>query len=129
MVAAVLERAGRRPTHRTRLLAAMLLGIAHHGVAAARRDPALDARHVQQLAADLALSGLRHMAADLLDPWRHDQHPLAIGVEENPLKPPLVDCGSDHGGAARALAPLPPIAARATARMEHERARRCMPRH
>jgi AcrR family transcriptional regulator len=61
MVAAVLARQGRRPPPTTRLLAAMLLGIAHHGVAAVRHDPALDPEHARQLATDLALSGLRHM--------------------------------------------------------------------
>ncbi len=68
MVATVLARAGRSPSGRTRLLAGMLLGIAHHGVAAVRRDPALDAREAQRLATALALSGLRHMATELLDP-------------------------------------------------------------
>jgi AcrR family transcriptional regulator len=68
MVAAVLARAGRPPTPSTRLLAGMLLGIAHHGIAAVRRDPALDAREAQRLATALALSGLRHMATELLDP-------------------------------------------------------------
>src|SRR5215210_186507 len=67
MVAAVLARAGRRPSPSTRLLAGMLLGIAHHGVATARRDPATDARRAQRLATDLALSGLRHMPPELLD--------------------------------------------------------------
>ena len=61
MVAAVLARQGRPASPSTRLLAAMLLGIAHHGVAAVRHDPALDAEHAQQLATELALSGLRHM--------------------------------------------------------------------
>jgi hypothetical protein len=61
MVAAVLARQGRSSTPSTRLLAAMLLGIAHHGVAAIRHDPALRADHAQRLATDLALSGLRHM--------------------------------------------------------------------
>src|SRR5829696_9252843 len=63
MVARVLARAGRPPSPHTRLLAAMLLGIAHHGVAAVRSDPALDPREAQRLATDLALSGLRHMPA------------------------------------------------------------------
>ena len=67
MVAAVLARTGRPPSPGTRLLAGMLLGIAHHGVAAARRDPTTDARRAQRLATDLALSGLRHMPAELLD--------------------------------------------------------------
>lgn len=67
MVAAVLARAGRPPSHSTRLLAAMLLGIAHHGVAAVRRDHRLDVQQAQRLATDLALSGLRYMAADRLD--------------------------------------------------------------
>jgi hypothetical protein len=44
MVATVLARAGRPPSPHTRLLAAMLLGIAHHGVAALRSDPTLDPR-------------------------------------------------------------------------------------
>jgi AcrR family transcriptional regulator len=66
MVEVVLERAGRPSAPETRLLAAMLLGIAHHGVAAARHDPALDVRRAQRLATALALSGLRHMAPDLL---------------------------------------------------------------
>jgi AcrR family transcriptional regulator len=66
MVAAVIARQGRRPAPTTRLLAAMLLGVAHHGVAALRHDPGLDAAHAQRLAADLALSGLRHMSADAL---------------------------------------------------------------
>jgi AcrR family transcriptional regulator len=61
MVASVLARAGRPPSPHTRLLAAMLLGIAHHGVAAVRRDPRLDPREAQRLATALALSGLRHM--------------------------------------------------------------------
>jgi AcrR family transcriptional regulator len=61
MVATVLARAGSPPSRHTRLLAAMLLGIAHHGVAAVRSDPALDAREAQRLASSLALSGLRHM--------------------------------------------------------------------
>src|SRR3954465_6815621 len=67
MVAAVLERAGRAPSPSTRLLAGMLLGIAHHGVATARRDAGADPRHARRLATDLALSGLRHMPAELLD--------------------------------------------------------------
>jgi AcrR family transcriptional regulator len=67
MVETVLARAGRPRSPETRLLAAMLLGIAHHGVAAARRDPALDVRRAQRLATALALSGLRHMAPDLLE--------------------------------------------------------------
>jgi AcrR family transcriptional regulator len=67
MVAAVLARTGRPPSPSTRLLAGMLLGIAHHGVAAARRDPEADVRQAQRLATDLALSGLRHMPAELLD--------------------------------------------------------------
>jgi AcrR family transcriptional regulator len=66
MVAAVLARAGRPPSQSTRLLAAMLLGIAHHGVTAVRRDPALDAGRAQRLAADLALSGLRHLEGESL---------------------------------------------------------------
>ncbi len=66
MVAAVLARAGRPPSKSTRLLAAMLLGIAHHGVTAVRRDPGLDAGRAQRLAADLALSGLRHMEGESL---------------------------------------------------------------
>jgi AcrR family transcriptional regulator len=61
MVGTVLARTGRAPAARTRLLAAMLLGIAHHGVAAARHDPALDAAEAQRLASDLALSGLREL--------------------------------------------------------------------
>jgi AcrR family transcriptional regulator len=67
MVAAVLARTGRPASDSTRPLAGMLLGIAHHGVAAARRDPALDARRAQRLATDLALSGLRHMGAEALN--------------------------------------------------------------
>src|SRR3954451_21178842 len=67
MVAAVLARTGRPPSPSTRLLAGMLLGIAHHGVATARRDPGAAPRHAQRLATDLALSGLRHMPAELLD--------------------------------------------------------------
>jgi hypothetical protein len=66
MVAAVLARVGRPPSKSTRLLAAMLLGIAHHGVTAVRRDPGLDAGRAQRLAADLALSGLRHMEGESL---------------------------------------------------------------
>jgi hypothetical protein len=42
----------------------MLLGIADHGVAAVRHDPALDTDHAQQLATDLGLGGLRHMAPE-----------------------------------------------------------------
>src|SRR3954454_5378203 len=61
MVATVLARAGGPPSPHTRLLAAMLLGIAHHGVAAVRGDPALDPREAERLATALALSGLRHM--------------------------------------------------------------------
>ena len=61
MVASVLARAGRPRSSHTRLLAAMLLGIAHHGVSAVRSDPALDPREAQRLATALALSGLRHM--------------------------------------------------------------------
>src|SRR5215207_1773653 len=61
MVATVLARAGGAPSPHTRLLAAMLLGIAHHGVAAVRSDPALDPEEAQRLATALALSGLRHM--------------------------------------------------------------------
>ena len=64
MVAAVLARQGRASTPNTRLLAAMLLGIAHHGVAAVRNDPALNTDRAQQLATDLALGGLRHMAPE-----------------------------------------------------------------
>jgi len=67
MVTTVLARAGRPRSPHTRLLAAMLLGIAHHGVAAVRSDPALDPREAQRLATDLALSGLRHMPAALLN--------------------------------------------------------------
>jgi AcrR family transcriptional regulator len=66
MVAAVLARQGRQPPPTTRLLAAMLLGIAHHGVVAVRSDPTLDAADAQRLAADLAVSGLRHMSAGAL---------------------------------------------------------------
>jgi AcrR family transcriptional regulator len=66
MVATVLARQGRQPPPTTRLLAAMLLGIAHHGVVAVRSDPALEAAVAQRLAADLALSGLRHMSAGAL---------------------------------------------------------------
>jgi hypothetical protein len=61
MVATVLARGGRPRSPHTRLLAAMLLGIAHHGVAALRADPSLDPREAQRLATALALSGLRHM--------------------------------------------------------------------
>jgi len=61
MVAAVLARAGRPPSPNSRLLAGMLLGIAHHGVAAVRSDPALDPHEAQRLATALALSGVRHM--------------------------------------------------------------------
>src|SRR5215213_9252568 len=67
MVAAVLARAGRPESPSTRLLAGMLLGIARHGVATARRDPAVDPRRARRLATELALSGLRHMPGDLLD--------------------------------------------------------------
>jgi hypothetical protein len=67
MVAAVLARTGRPPSPSTRLLAGMLLGIAHHGVATARRDPNADARTAERLAIELALSGLRHMPSGLLD--------------------------------------------------------------
>jgi AcrR family transcriptional regulator len=67
MVAAVLARTGREPTATTRLIAAMLLGIAHHGVAAGRHDPDLDAEQAQQLATNLALSGLRQLPSDLLN--------------------------------------------------------------
>lgn len=67
MVAAVLARADRPNSLSTRLLAAMLLGIAHHGVAAVRHDPAQDVQRAQRLATDLALSGLRNMGADVLD--------------------------------------------------------------
>jgi AcrR family transcriptional regulator len=66
MVGAVLARDGRRPAPTTRLLAGMLLGIAHHGVAAARRDPALDPGRARRLATELALSGLRRMAPEAL---------------------------------------------------------------
>jgi AcrR family transcriptional regulator len=66
MVGTVLARTGRPPAARTRLLAAMLLGIAHHGVTATRHDPALDAAEAQGLAPDLALSGLRELRPDLL---------------------------------------------------------------
>jgi AcrR family transcriptional regulator len=61
MVEAVLARTGRERVPSARLLAAMLLGIAHHGVAALRHDPALDSEDAQSLATALALSGLRHM--------------------------------------------------------------------
>jgi len=64
MVAAVLARQRRPSPPSTRLLAAMLLGIAHHGVAAVRHDVALHPEHAQRLATDLALSGLRHMAPE-----------------------------------------------------------------
>ena len=67
MVEAVLARTGRRPAPNTRLLAAMLLGIAHHGVAAARRDKTIDVAEAQQLATNLALSGLRHLPEGLFD--------------------------------------------------------------
>jgi AcrR family transcriptional regulator len=66
MVAAVLARLGRPRVRGTRLLAAMLLGIAHHGVAAIRHDPGLGARGAQRLATQLALSGLRNMPRDAL---------------------------------------------------------------
>lgn len=62
-VVVVLARTGRRPSPTTRLLAGMLLGIAHHGVAAVLHDPALDAAQAKAIATDLALSGLRHMDA------------------------------------------------------------------
>jgi AcrR family transcriptional regulator len=61
MVEAVLARTGRPRAPSTRLLAGMLLGIAHHGVAALRHDPALDSEEAQALATSLALSGLRQM--------------------------------------------------------------------
>jgi AcrR family transcriptional regulator len=61
MVEAVLARTGRERVPSTRLLAAMLLGIAHRGVAALRHDPTLDSEEAQSLATSLALSGLRHM--------------------------------------------------------------------
>lgn len=67
MVAAVLPRSGHSQPGSTRLLAAMLLGIAHHGVAAARRDPLADGEGARRLAVELALSGLRRLPADVLD--------------------------------------------------------------
>ena len=66
-VVVVLARTGRRPSPTTRLLAGMLLGIAHHGVAAVRSDPALDTARAKSIATDLALSGLRYMDAGGLD--------------------------------------------------------------
>jgi AcrR family transcriptional regulator len=67
MTAAVLRRGGHRPPEATRLLAAMLLGIAHHGVAALRRDPELGIARARRLATDLAISGLRGLPAGLRD--------------------------------------------------------------
>jgi AcrR family transcriptional regulator len=61
MVEAVLARTGRERVPSTRLLAAMLLGIAHHGVAAVRHDPSLSSEDAQRLGTDLALAGLRDM--------------------------------------------------------------------
>jgi len=66
-VVVVLARTGRRPSSTTRLLAGMLLGIAHHGVAAVRSDPGLDAERAKSIASDLALSGLRYMDPGGLD--------------------------------------------------------------
>jgi AcrR family transcriptional regulator len=66
MVKTVLARTGEGREGSTRLLAAMLLGIAHHGVTAVRRDPTLDDAAAQALATDLALSGLRHLSGDAL---------------------------------------------------------------
>jgi hypothetical protein len=66
MVADVLARQGQPMPPASRLLAAMLLGIAHHGVAALRRDPALGGERARRLATELAMSGLRYMPAGAL---------------------------------------------------------------
>jgi AcrR family transcriptional regulator len=67
MVAAVLARTGRGRASSARPLAAMMLGVAHHGVAAVRHDPTLDADRAQMLGVELILSGLRQLPAHLLD--------------------------------------------------------------
>src|SRR3954453_558533 len=67
MVGAVLARTGRGGARNSRLLAGMLLGIAHHGVAATRKDPGLDVEAAQRLAVGLALSGLRELPPDLVE--------------------------------------------------------------
>jgi AcrR family transcriptional regulator len=66
MVAEVLARTGRRNARNARPLAAMMLGVAHHGVAAARHDPGLDTQEAQKLAVGLILSGLRQLPPDLM---------------------------------------------------------------
>lgn len=66
MVVAVLARTGRAEASNARLLAGMLLGIAHHGVAATRKDPSLDSELAQRLAIELALAGLRKLPPDLI---------------------------------------------------------------
>jgi AcrR family transcriptional regulator len=67
MVAAVMARTGRPHAPHARPLAAMMLGVAHHGVAATRHDPSLDAAQVQALGVGLILCGLRQLPKRLLD--------------------------------------------------------------
>jgi AcrR family transcriptional regulator len=66
VVTAVLSRRGGSSARGARLLAAMLLGIAHHGTAVVLRDPDADAAQAQALATQLALSGLRGLPLGIL---------------------------------------------------------------
>jgi AcrR family transcriptional regulator len=68
VVAAVLSRRGGGSARGSRLLAAMLLGIAHHGTGVVLRDPDADPAQAHRLAARLALSGLRGLPLDVLAP-------------------------------------------------------------
>ncbi len=70
MVNAVLARQHRSAPQGARLLAAMLLGIAHHGVTQIRRDPTLNTDLARALATALALSGLRELPQHALAPPR-----------------------------------------------------------
>jgi AcrR family transcriptional regulator len=66
MVEHVLARTGRGRSPHARLLAAMLVGVAHQGTAAARRDPASDHAAAARLATAVALAALRGLPADAL---------------------------------------------------------------
>ncbi|MDX6700547.1 MAG: hypothetical protein QOF26_773 [Baekduia sp.] len=59
MVQDVLARTARGPSPRARLLAAMLVGIAHQGTAAVRREPGAGGNAAAHLATELALAAVR----------------------------------------------------------------------
>jgi AcrR family transcriptional regulator len=67
LVDAVLSRSDRRAPHVARLIAAMMVGIAHHALRQVSHDPHLDREHATRLATSFIYAAVKGLDPALLD--------------------------------------------------------------